>query len=225
MAPELKNWLVHRIHNRILMPMIERYCRGRVLDMGCGTKPYRQMLSPYISTHIGIDHPLTPHGIGAVDIYATAWALPLANASIDCVLSTAVLEHLEEPAKAIEESFRVLKPGGTAIFSAPFIWHLHEEPRDFFRFSRFGLAYLFEKAGFKVLQTEALSGFWFTFGQMLVHYIYRFNRGPFRWLGIIPALGVVFQLFFYGLDRLDKAEQWTWMYTIAASKPEDGSKP
>lgn len=218
MAIELKNWLVYRIHNNTLVPMIKRYCSGRILDIGCGTKPYQKWIEPYVSDHIGIDHLQSPHGNEAIDVYGSAWTLPFADASMDCILCTAVIEHLEEPAQAIAEAFRVLKPGGTALFSAPFIWHIHEEPRDFFRFSRFGLVYLFNKAGFEILNIQALSGFWFTFGQMLVHYIYRFNRGPLRWFGIVPALGLILQILFFGLDRLDKADQWTWMYMLAARK-------
>jgi SAM-dependent methyltransferase len=84
-----------------------------------------------------------------------------------------VLEHLEEPEAAIRECHRVLRPGGTAIYTVPFIWHLHEEPRDFFRYSKYGLRYLFEKVGFEIVELRALSGFWVTFGQLFVYNLYR----------------------------------------------------
>jgi SAM-dependent methyltransferase len=129
-----------------------------------------------------------------------------------------VLEHLEEPEKAVRECFRVLKPGGVALYSVPFIWHLHEEPRDFYRFSKYGLSYLFDKAGFEIVEIKALSGFWVTFGQLLVYNLYRFNRGMLRWLRVIDTLGLFIQAISYGLDRLDKTEEWTWMYMVVAKK-------
>ena len=49
-------------------------------------------------------------------------------------------------------------------------------------------------------------------------YMYRFNRGPLRWLGIVPACGLLIQGMAYLLDRIDKTEQWTWMYLVVARK-------
>ncbi|MFQ5843761.1 MAG: class I SAM-dependent methyltransferase, partial [Planctomycetota bacterium] len=137
----------------------------------------------------------------------------------DCVLCTAVMEHLEEPEAALRECHRVLEEGGVALYSAPLIWHLHEEPRDFYRYTRYGLRYLFQKAGFELLELRALSGFWGTFGQLLVYNLYRLNRGPLRWLGIVPALGLWVQGVAYVLDRLDRTERWTWMYHVVARRP------
>ncbi len=125
---------------------------------------------------------------------------------------------LEEPEKALQECNRVLKPGGVAIYSVPFIWHLHEEPRDFYRYTKYGLKHLFEKTGFEVVEIKPLSGFWVTFGQLFVYNIYRLHRGPLRYIPIIPILGLAIQGVSYLLDRIDKSEQWTWMYMVVARK-------
>jgi SAM-dependent methyltransferase len=129
------------------------------------------------------------------------------------------LEQLEEPEIALRECFRVLHPGGHAIYSIPFIWHVHEEPRDFYRYSKYGIKYLFEKVGFEIIEIKALSGFWVTFGQLFVYNLYRFNRGPLRWAHIIDIIGLFIQIVSYGLDRIDKTEKWTWMYMVVAKKP------
>lgn len=214
----LRHWLVNKIHDEQLLLLTKKYLKNRLLDIGCGTKPYRDLLGPYVSEHIGVDQEGTLHDKSNIDLFGSAYQIPTEDASFDSAICTAVLEHLEEPELALRECYRVLKPGGVAIYSVPFIWHLHEEPRDFYRFSKYGLKYLFEKVGFEVLELKALSGFWVTFGQLFVYYLYRFNLGPFRWFRIIYTLGLLIQAFSYFLDKLDKTEQWTWMYMVVAKK-------
>jgi hypothetical protein len=81
------------------------------------------------------------------------------------------------------------------------------------------LKYTFENAGFEIIDIKALSGFWVTFGQLFVYNIYRFNRGPLTYVPIIPLISLFVQGTAYLLDRIDKTEQWTWMYLIVARKP------
>ena len=220
MARELKNLLVNRILEKDLAAAASRHLSGELADIGCGTKPYREMVAPHVTRHIGFDYPGTTHSRDSIDAFAMAYALPVASESFDSALCTAVLEHLEEPEQALRECFRILRPGGTAIYAVPFIWHVHEEPRDFFRFSPYGLEYLFRKAGFEVLEVRPLSGFWVTFGQLFVYNLYRLNRGPLRWLHIIDALGLICQGGAWLLDRLDRTERWSWMHLVIARKPD-----
>jgi SAM-dependent methyltransferase len=212
------NLLVNHIHDRELRRVATYYLRGRLIDIGCGLKPYAKMLAPFISEHIGVDHVDTPHDKAKIDLFGTAYEIPVEDGTFDCALCTAVLEHLEEPESALRECHRVLKPGGIAVYSVPFIWHLHEEPRDFFRYSKYGLEYLFKKVGFEIVELKALSGFWVTFGQLFVYNLYRFDRGPLRRLRIIPAAGMLIQVVSYILDRVDKADQWTWMYLVVVRR-------
>ncbi|MBI2837639.1 MAG: class I SAM-dependent methyltransferase [Acidobacteria bacterium] len=213
-------WLVGYLADRTYTEFRDkcRYISGRLIDIGCGEKPSESLWAPVVSEHIGVDHEGTCHDRSKIDIFGSAYSIPVADASFDSAICTAVLEHLEEPELAIRECHRVLKPGGTAIYAVPFIWHLHEAPRDFFRFSKFGLEYLFTKVGFEIVELRALSGFWATFGQLLVYNLYRLNRGPLRWLRIIDALGIMLQLFAYCLDRIDTTYDWTWMYVVVARK-------
>lgn len=214
----LKNILVQGIFQKELEKTASTYLKGHLVDIGCGTKPYQGLISPYIDKHIGVEHEGCQHDLSNASIIGTAYEIPVADDSFESALCTAVLEHLEEPELAINECYRVLKPGGIAIYSVPFIWHLHEEPRDFYRFSKYGLRYLFEKTGFTILELKPLSGFWVTFGQLLVYNLYRLNRGPLRWLGIIHMIGLFTQAAAFVLNKFDKTEQWTWMYMVVARK-------
>jgi SAM-dependent methyltransferase len=222
MSRELKNVLIKRVAARALRDVAPR-ANGRLIDIGCGSKPYRKLFAPYVAEHVGVDHGATIHGQGDVDIVATAYEIPVSDGSFDTVLCTWVLEHLEEPATALAESRRVLRAGGLAIYEVPLFWHLHEEPRDFFRYTRHGIAHLFEHAGFRIESIVALSGFWVTFGQELVYYLYRFNKGPLRFTGLVPLIGLLVQLVVGLLDRLDRAEAWTCGYLVVARAATDGT--
>lgn len=191
---KMKNWLVYKIADTSLVDAIQKYARGKLVDIGCGDKPYTDMIKPYVTKHIGVDHQNTLHNKFDIDRFGTAYNIPAEDGEFDSAICTVVLEHLEEPDKAIKETNRVLKRGGYAIYTAPLFWHLHEEPRDFYRYTKYGLRYLFEKNGFEVIELKPLSGFWVTFGQELVYYLWRFRKGgklnPFWW--IIPPVGVVY---------------------------------
>ena len=219
MAKNTKNILIYHIHDKQLKEFASKYLKGRLIDIGCGTKPYKQILASFVDEHIGVDHEDTFHDKSNIDLFGSAYKIPCADAFFNSAICTAVLEHLEEPEDALRECFRVLKHGGAAIYSVPFIWHLHEEPRDFFRFSKYGLKYLFEKVGFEILEIKALSGFWVTFGQLFVYNLYRLNRGPLRWFKIIDGIGLFFQGIAYLFEKFDKTEQWTWMYMVVVRKP------
>jgi SAM-dependent methyltransferase len=222
MAGELKNILVNRILDRALAD-VAGLASGRMIDIGCGLKPYRGLFAAHVDEHIGVEHESSPHGLACADIVASAYELPIEDASFDTVLCTEVLEHLEEPVEAVTEATRVLRPGGVAIYTVPLIWHLHEEPRDFFRFTRHGIRHVFERAGLDVEEIRPLGGFWTTFGQMLAYYIYRFRRGPLRWLGIIDFAALLIQAMAVLLDRLDRAEAWTFGYLVLGRRRQDGS--
>ena len=197
------------------------YIRGRLIDIGCGSKSMEPFFAGRVTQHIGLDHAGSPHGHARVDIIASAYETEQPSDSFDTVLCTAVLEHLEEPESALIEAFRILRPGGYAIYSVPLFWHLHEEPRDFYRYTRYGLQYLFEKVGIDIVVIHPCGGFWVTSGAMLNYYLSSIAKGPFRY--VVSPLKMMNNLVSLGLERLHKAEQFTWMYLVVAQK-QDGTR-
>ena len=79
--------------------------------------------------------------------------LPYEDNSFDFVISDQVIEHLEDPKKAVKESYRVLKEGGVAIHTTCFINYIHLCPKDFWRFSPDALRYLCKDFS-EILQCE-----------------------------------------------------------------------
>lgn len=117
-----------------------------VLDLGCGERPYRDLFGA--ARVIGLD--IATEG-ASPDVLADATALPLAAACCDLVFSSQVIEHVRDPRRMVQECARVLKPGGHLVLSGPFWWPLHEEPHDYWRFTRHGMAELLRAAGLQPL--------------------------------------------------------------------------
>jgi SAM-dependent methyltransferase len=213
------NFLINRIFEDNLLDFSKKYLKGRLIDIGCGDKPYKELLGSQIQEYIGIDHHETSHDKTKIDLFGTAYEIPVEDNSFDSAICTSVLEHLEEPEKAIRECFRVLKPGAYVIYSVPFIWHLHEEPRDFYRYSKYGLKYLFEKSGFNIIEIKPLSGFLVTFTQLHLYVLNgKFNKGIIRFIGIFKVYAFVSQRIALFLNKYDNSKSWTWMYLLVAKK-------
>src|SRR6478736_3566291 len=156
--------------------LAQPYIRGRLLDVGCGRKPYAKTFFAGAREYIGCDY-LSDRS--CPDVVCSALDLTFPDNSFDTVVSTEVLEHVPDPQRAFREMHRVVKPGGYVIVSTPLYWPRHEVPYDFFRYPYDGLLHLVKEAG---LETELLvnRGRSYAFlGQVLQH----IQPVPFRWFG------------------------------------------
>lgn len=128
-----------------------------ILDIGCYDKWPQQYLSDKCH-YIGADYPDTATNWyhSRPDLFTDGHKLPLATASIDRVLAFDVLEHLEDPQSALMEINRVLSDNGEAIIKIPFMYPLHDQPRDFSRLTPHGMKYLANKSNLSLKSTEAI---------------------------------------------------------------------
>jgi len=115
----------------------------RVLDVGCGVKPYYPFFEPHVSEYVGVDVVENP----AADLQGAVEALPVADGSFDLVLCIQVLEHADDPAKAVGELRRVVAPGGTVLASTHGVQVYHPAPVDLWRWTHAGLDRLFRENG------------------------------------------------------------------------------
>ena len=114
----------------------------RVLDVGCGIKPYLPYFEPYAESYVGVDI-----GNPAADLEGSVEALPVDDASFDLVLCTQVLEHVADPGQAIGELHRVTAAGGRVLASTHGVQVYHPAPTDYWRWTHAGLEEMFRRSG------------------------------------------------------------------------------
>lgn len=122
--------LSRRVLDRELRPVLAERAADVVLDVGgAGGRRYRPYVRHRRYWTIDIQTKHRP------SIQSDAHALPLADGSVDLVLSMQVLEHCRDPRLVIAEAHRVLKPAGRLILSTVLLYELHGSPHDYYRFT------------------------------------------------------------------------------------------
>lgn len=122
-----------------------------VVNVGCGVVRRFEAACPrFLATDLRV--------LDNVDFASDATALPLADGSVDLVLSLELVEHVPEPAAVLREIARVLKPGGTVILSVPSTVPRHDD-HDYWRFTAQGL----EKLGSRTFENGEVHVFGGTF--------------------------------------------------------------
>ena len=191
------------------------YARGRALDVGCGGKPYQALLGS-VESYVGVDLPPNP----AADVAGSGLALPFRRGAFDTVVCTCVLEHVPEPSALMAELARVLRPSGHLLLTAPQTWQIHLAPNDFYRYTHYGLRYLAEKSGRRVVDIAPTSGLWATVAQRIadtVVYTYAGGWPRLLRLALWPPMAV---LLWAGalLDALFGPQGDTLDYVMVAQK-------
>ncbi len=168
---------------------------GRVLDIGCGGKPYRHLIS--CAEYIGVDVELPSghdHTDEEIDVFYDGRTLPFADSSFDWVFTSEVLEHVFDPNMFVAEMARVLKPCGQVLLTVPFLYHEHEQPYDYGRYTSYGLKHLLHKSGFSVVHQDRLGHAADVIGQLMLSYMTSITRAwpallkfPLR-LIIVPSV-------------------------------------
>ena len=118
----------------------------RTLDIGAQNGPYAAFFPRRVALDI--------RAASGIAVIGDVQALGIASGAFDVVLCTEVLEHLPEPQQAIDEIFRVLRPGGDLLLTTRFLFPIHDAPHDYFRFTKYGLRHLLRRFEILELQEE-----------------------------------------------------------------------
>ena len=148
------------------------YLKGNLLDIGCGSKPYKNLFRVNSYTGLDINNSAHSHEYESVDVYYNGQSFPFKNEKFDSAFSSEVFEHIFELDKVLKEINRVMKKNGTALFTVPFVWDEHEIPFDFGRYTEFGIKYLLEKNGFEVIDIKKDTNFIETIFQLWILYLF-----------------------------------------------------
>ena len=172
--------------------------QGKILDVGCGTKPYRELFNCTEYVGLEIDSEQNRKSKQA-DYYYDGLTFPFDNASFDGVICNQVLEHVFTPDSFLLEINRVLKDNGKLLLTVPFVWDEHEQPYDFARYSSFGLKSLLEKSGFEVIQQRKTNDDARVLFQLLNAYLYKAFRTSNAKINLLVCLCVMGPINIFGV--------------------------
>lgn len=165
--------------------------QGNILDFGCGSKPYEHLFLNSAS-YVGCDTQNSGHDhyTSKVDYFYDGKTLPFADEQFDAVVSFEVFEHIFDLPNSIKEINRVTKRNGLLLISIPFAWAEHEAPHDFARYTTYGISYLLEKNGYKVVNLKRTSTYLLAVFQLLLAYL--IQVAPKNKLYYLFQLGIFF---------------------------------
>ena len=167
--PYLRPWHFQWLPTKDLYADLRRVLpglEGRVLDVGCGDKPYERWFAK-ARGYVGVD--VSP-GARVDHVIERAVPWPFPDESFDVVLCTQVLEHVSDLAHVLHELDRVLRPGGTLVVTVPFAYNEHGVPHDYRRFTAWEVRRMFGER-FEVLELKRQGGVGSTVGALCLNWV------------------------------------------------------
>jgi len=158
--------------------------KGKVLDIGCGTKPYEAVYS--VNQYIGLEYD-TPENRKKkkADYFYDGKKFPFGDETFDSAVANQVFEHVFNPEEFLVEINRILKTKGILLLTVPFVWDEHEQPRDFARYTSFGLNALLEKSGFEIVEHRKSIDDVRVIFQLINAYIYKIVMGKQKVIDVL----------------------------------------
>lgn len=189
------------VRNRLLkcIALLAPHLKGRMMDFGCGQKPYKTLFS--VDEYIGVDfeNPGHPHANESIDVFYDGKTLPFPAQHFDSIFSSEVFEHIFNLPDILKELNRVLNINGQMLITCPFAYCEHEIPNDFARYSSFAIKYLLEQNGFEILKQEKTGNSLEAICQLRQIYI---HQHIFPAVKNIPVIRSLFRFLVYGTGNL-----------------------
>lgn len=151
--------------SKVTPQLLRKELKGLCIDLGCGDLPFKKLVEEVVDQYDTLDIKKRVEGVKFIgDIQNLN---EFNDNTYDSAMCLEVLEHIPEPSKALNEIYRILKPGGSFVCSVPHLSRLHEEPHDYYRYTKHGLKYMFTKAGFSVKSITPVGGLFSFVGHQL----------------------------------------------------------
>jgi len=200
--------LLHKWLEDVALP----HAGGVMLDFGCGGQPYKTLFGSRVTRYIGADVAASRDIHLDIEMPKDG-TVPLADDSVDTILSTQTLEHVYDFQFYVRECHRLLKPGGILIITVPMQWRVHEVPYDFWRFTRYGVSELMTRNDFAVISITPCGGAWALVGQIVNSHLAAHQRGSRLIYRFINRLAL-------SLDRRFPDADETLLWMCLSQKPE-----
>jgi SAM-dependent methyltransferase len=184
---------------------------ARVLDAGAGEAQYAALFDGFRYTAVDLGVGDAGWSYESLDALADLARLPFADAVFDAAVNIVTLEHVREPGTVLQELARVLKPGGVLLLVTPLEWEEHQQPHDYYRYTRYGITWLLENAGLTIHTLEPVGGMF----RLLARRLFGASM-------LVPVLLPFFAplaLALPALDRLDRSRHFTLGHICVARKP------
>ena len=188
---------------------------ARVLDAGAGERVHARYFDRqrYVAVDLAVGD--AAWNYGKLDAIADLTALPFPGGCFDACINIVTLEHVREPGCALREIERTMAPGGRLLMIVPHEWEVHQSPHDYFRYTRHGVAYLLDKAGFERYTIEPVGGYFRLLARRLLNGL-QFFPGP---LFLVAALFLAPPaMILPWFDSLDRERNFTLGYICIARK-------
>jgi SAM-dependent methyltransferase len=160
---------------------------GKILDIGCGQKPYEKLAHSIEYIGLELDTPENRLNKKA-DYFYDGISMPFKDKEFDSILSNQVFEHVFNPNSFLTEMNRVLKMEGILLITVPFIWDEHEQPYDYARYSSFGLTHILNEYGFELIEHRKSNNGIEVIFQLLNGYIYKVTMTKNGYLNLLITL-------------------------------------
>ncbi|MBN2174265.1 MAG: class I SAM-dependent methyltransferase [Bacteroidales bacterium] len=197
------------------------YLTGRLLDFGCGNKPYKEIFN--VREYIGVDIKINGYEQNEkyIDVFYNGHTLPFDDNYFDSAFSSEVFDDIFNLEEILSELKRVLKPGGHILITYPFVWDEHDVPYDFARYTSFGMEHLLKESGFDIVLAKKSTAYLETVFQMINAYIWQciLPRNKKLKTALVPFLITPFTILGIGLSKIfPKNENFYHNNIIVAKK-------
>lgn len=215
-------------HNSFLERIRNDKKPERILDAGCGQGQIKDFFESHGAEvdYYGIDLTVGDSSWKfKVSAVADLHQIPFKDNSFDKIICTTVLEHVVNPIKVVGEFNRVLRPNGRLYLMVPMAWHLHQQPHDHFRFTKYSLEEFAKRYDLRIERLDPIGGYFYVWRYLLGlrfisdknHYLVRLLASFFN--GILKILDyLLLAPLFYFLDKLDKEKNLTVGYFVSYRK-------
>lgn len=188
---------------------------ARVLDAGAGEGSYKRAFARQRYTGIDLGIGDLDWNYSGLDVFGDLASMPFPDGCFEAAINIVTLEHVPEPGKVLAEIARVLAPGGRLLLVAPHEWEEHQQPHDYYRYTRYGLEYLLRQAGYDEIEIEPVGGFFRLLSRRLLNALQFF---PGFWMLVAALFLVPPALIAPWFDSLDRSKAFTLGFLCSARK-------